>query len=80
MCGFTLLTGDFASQANLEVSVTALDHRGPDSRGFWASLDSRVMVGHNRLRVIDVDERSDQPFVSDDGMTLDLRQERLRAL
>jgi len=67
MCGFTLLTGDFASQANLEVSVTALDHRGPDSRGFWTSLDSRVMVGHNRLRVIDVDERSDQPFVSDDG-------------
>jgi len=67
MCGFTLLAGEVAERRNLEAMLEALQHRGPDGRGVWSALDERLLIGHNRLRVIDLESRSDQPFVSEDG-------------
>lgn len=67
MCGFAVLAGDVAVKPTLDAMLGALDHRGPDGRGVWSSKDGRVLVGHNRLRIIDLDARSDQPFVSEDG-------------
>lgn len=67
MCGFTLLAGEVAERRNLEAMLEALQHRGPDGRGIWSALDERLLIGHNRLRVIDLESRSDQPFVSADG-------------
>lgn len=34
--------------------------RGPDNQGFY--FDNKVSIGHNRLSIIDVEERSNQPF------------------
>jgi len=38
-------------------------HRGPDSTGLWS--DENIVFCHQRLSIIDIDSRSDQPFVKD---------------
>jgi len=43
----------------------SLEHRGPDAKGEFR--DDFVHFGHQRLSIIDLDERSNQPFVSEDG-------------
>jgi asparagine synthase (glutamine-hydrolysing) len=43
----------------------ALAHRGPDGEGLFA--DEGVALGFRRLAVIDLSERGDQPFASEDG-------------
>ncbi len=40
-------------------------HRGPDAEGQW--IDNQVALGHRRLSIIDLDERSNQPMFSHDG-------------
>ena len=64
MCGIFLAAGPAASLIELEPrlveSTLAVKHRGPDSDGFWSS--DGVFLGHTRLSIIDLDERSDQPF------------------
>lgn len=44
---------------------TELEHRGPDVGGIWK--DQNVVLGHRRLSILDVDPRSNQPLVSNDG-------------
>lgn len=51
----------------LERMTDGLKHRGPDAGGVWISADRRVGFGHRRLSIIDLDPRSNQPFLSDDG-------------
>ena len=43
-----------------------IDHRGPDATGIWASNEKRVTFGHTRLSIIDLDQRSNQPFKRSD--------------
>ena len=40
-------------------------HRGPDADGLWAEDDA--VVGHRRLKIIDLSARSDQPACSPSG-------------
>lgn len=44
-----------------------LSHRGPDGRKTWQSPDGSAGFVHARLAILDTSEKSDQPFVSDDG-------------
>lgn len=44
-----------------------LAHRGPDARGIWTSPDRRLVLGHNRLKIIDLSDGANQPMVSADG-------------
>ena len=41
-------------------------YRGPDSQGFFESDDKKVLLGNNRLAVIDK-ENGNQPIESEDG-------------
>lgn len=41
--------------------------RGPDASGVWHSADGHAALASRRLSIIDLNERADQPFVSDDG-------------
>lgn len=41
--------------------------RGPDAGGLWADPEERLCLGHRRLTVIDLDQRSNQPLTSGDG-------------
>lgn len=70
MCGFLgeIKYDDVPVKA--EEFAYALDlmaSRGPDARGIWSGDRGRVMLGHRRLAVIDLDVRSNQPFVDRSG-------------
>lgn len=42
--------------------TTRLVHRGPDGDGIWQSADRRAIIGHRRLKVIDLTDAADQPM------------------
>lgn len=50
----------------LERMGEALRHRGPDGRAEFSKPHARI--GTERLRIIDLHERADQPFESPDGL------------
>jgi len=50
--------------------VARLRHRGPDAAGIWCSADYRAVLVHTRLSIIDVDSRSNQPFVRGPTITV----------
>lgn len=56
MCGLVAAAG----LIELGAPVAALAHRGPDSRG--AVYRDGVSLGHTRLAIQDVSDRSDQPY------------------
>jgi asparagine synthase (glutamine-hydrolysing) len=56
MCG---IVGGFG--ARVDVGTSALIHRGPDAQA--VRQFGSITFGHTRLSIIDLDARSDQPFV-----------------
>lgn len=56
MCG---IVGGFTPQ--IEKGIQALHHRGPDAEGMVTV--GQVTLGHTRLSIIDLDSRSNQPFI-----------------
>ena len=64
MCGINGIY-QFAGGLNLTPDVLprmnrALEHRGPDAEGLYK--DKYIELGHRRLSILDLDERSNQPF------------------
>ena len=48
----------------LRYMTSLLEHRGPDGQGEYLNLDKGVYLGHRRLSIIDLDDRSSQPMTS----------------
>jgi asparagine synthase (glutamine-hydrolysing) len=65
MCGILAYFGDNLSKNKLDESLALMNHRGPDFKDSICYNNS-IYLGHNRLSIIDLDERSNQPFVSED--------------
>ena len=66
MCG---ITGYIASnQLPLDEMVNSLQHRGPNALGSYQTAvnDKQIGLGHTRLSILDLSEKGNQPFVSDD--------------
>lgn len=66
MCGILVYNG--TNQQNFDVGLRSIEHRGPDSMGsksFTYEGDRQLILGHVRLSIIDIDERSSQPFTLD---------------
>lgn len=42
--------------------IEKIKHRGPDHTGIWCNKD--ISLGNTRLKVVDLDENSNQPFIS----------------
>lgn len=66
MCGFL---GSYSEKKNLnfDLNVDALDlinHRGPDTEGFWVDKEDGIFLGFKRLKIIDLSPLGDQPMVS----------------
>ncbi|MBN1450878.1 MAG: asparagine synthase (glutamine-hydrolyzing) [Anaerolineales bacterium] len=63
MCG---ISGIFsvrpASRASALKILKSLNHRGPDGSGLFTALDDRLVLGHNRLSIVDLSEANAQPF------------------
>ena len=69
MCGIC----GFYSKNSLNFNNTilnmnsAISHRGPDSSGFWQDNDSGIVLGHQRLSIIDLSKAANQPMMSSSG-------------
>ncbi len=44
----------------------SLIHRGPDNFGFYLNDEVKIGIGHNRLSILDLSEKSNQPFENED--------------
>lgn len=64
MCGIN--GGYNITSSQIASMVQATSHRGPDAVGIQSF--GPVYFGHNRLSIIDVDARSNQPMSTPDGM------------
>ena len=67
MCGFLFLKKKSPStirRASFETSLIDQEWQGPDAQETMALEEGRILIGHNRLAVIDPIARSDQPMRS----------------
>ena len=65
MCGINGYIGKYLiSPDNIKNSSKILNHRGPDGEGFYSHKFQNTYVNlvHRRLAIIDIDQRSNQPF------------------
>ncbi len=60
MCGIYGSTKLYSEDLVLE-KLNKIKFRGPDNIGF-VILDEKIVFGHNRLAIVDLDSRSNQPF------------------
>ena len=61
MCGIAGFINFQPADRIAEMAMEAEAHRGPDSRKIWT--EGNITLVHLRLSIIDLDHRSDQPFV-----------------
>jgi len=61
IAGFSLKVNLDKKENVLRIMNDKLSHRGPDGEGFY--YDSDVSFSHKRLAIIDLNPRSNQPFV-----------------
>ena len=54
---------DFKSIERMKLKIS---HRGPDGNGTWRSKGQKVILGHNRLSIIDLSENGAQPMTRGD--------------
>ncbi len=54
-------------QAQLEAMADAINHRGPDDRGYFVDEARGIGFAHNRLSIIDLTSAGHQPMISEDG-------------
>ena len=60
MCGVGGVIGEPLNDEVLLNMAHAMTHRGPDGQGIWR--DARAGLVFRRLAIIDLDERSMQPY------------------
>lgn len=66
MCGIAGIVGGKAQSRVLETMLGVQHHRGPDFTGTWIT-PGEIVLGHNRLSILDLSEAANQPFHSEDG-------------
>ncbi len=68
MCGIAGIVALRPVRPESVAAMTArLAHRGPDGDGLWQSADGRAVIGHRRLKVIDLTDAADQPMADAAG-------------
>ena len=70
MCGisgiYNFLNKDINSRKIIDKIIKIQHRRGPDGNGVWQSKCNKITFGHNRLSIIDLSEKANQPFISND--------------
>jgi asparagine synthase (glutamine-hydrolysing) len=64
MCGIAGFVSENASEVVLDKMLVSQNHRGPDYTGKY--IDDAIVLGHNRLSIIDLSNEANQPFYSPD--------------
>ena len=67
MCGIFGYIGRPRPPGELEAAARTLAHRGPDGFGQYSDAGGQVYLGHTRLAILDLSDRSAQPMSSPDG-------------
>ena len=62
MCGIVGAIGVEIDPKTINNALDSIKHRGPDNSGYWQDYASGVWIGHTRLSIIDLSDRSDQPM------------------
>lgn len=67
MCGIVSiwLKNKPISPSDLEASLVALEHRGPDGKNFWIAPEKNVGLGHTRLSIIGINNGNQPLFNSE---------------
>jgi len=69
ICGELRLDGTSPDLQAIQAMMGKLERRGPDAAGHY--IDAPLALGHRRLAVIDLSERSNQPLIDRElGLTL----------
>lgn len=68
MCAISGIIGKNLKDIDYKKILNSLKHRGPDASKF-IKLDEAVLM-HNRLSIIDINNRSDQPLHSEDNSSV----------
>lgn len=66
MCGLLFTNDAGIDRLLFERALRRMTHRGPDAAG-CVRYERNGMLGHNRLSILDLETRSNQPFESGDG-------------
>jgi len=68
VCGITgIITNSEETKkyfSSIQSAILALQHRGPDNQGSYRGFN--VLLGHDRLSILDTSQASNQPFYSTD--------------
>ncbi len=69
MCGIAGIYSkkSVVSKEDLINMAKTMNHRGPDSTGFYVSKNRMIGLTHNRLSIIDVSESANQPMTNEDN-------------
>jgi asparagine synthase (glutamine-hydrolysing) len=66
MCGIAGIVGNTTHGTSAMADMLRVQqHRGPDGSHIWS--DNDIILGHNRLSIIDLSDRGRQPMHSSDG-------------
>lgn len=65
MCGITGILGKQNNNEAIGAMLEAQKHRGPDATNVWN--DDKIVLGHNRLSIIDLSDEANQPMISNCG-------------
>ena len=67
MCGISGILGENSVANTMHISkmLEVQKHRGPDAISVWH--DDTIVLGHNRLSIIDLSKEANQPMVSNCG-------------
>ena len=63
MCGILYCDRDDVEERAFLRALDLMQHRGPDAPGRYLSVCGK-QLGHNRLKILDLDDRSNQPMLS----------------
>ncbi len=66
MCGLLFTNNESIKKDPFLAALDLMKHRGPDAAGCYTESGANKL-GHNRLKILDLDSRSNQPFESNDG-------------
>lgn len=68
MCGILgALDCKWADQASFRRALETLAHRGPDGEGIYTDSRHNCLLGHKRLRIVDLTEAGSQPMGNGSG-------------
>ena len=69
MCGISgyICEKGFIKKRGIQATLSLMKRRGPDSKGHFIKdyVSNEVALLHTRLNIIDLNNRSNQPFIED---------------